>query len=1565
MLFILNNQLKDKNLIILFLKSIKSLTSISDNCYQLFFNIKIYSSFLDICFANYRLKGKDEEKMYDLSKIILIQAFVNSFPFCEKQQNHNPGKDLETVFIWGNKIINEDKSKKEILFEFLFELLLECLTQFKLKYEPKIMIGSKEISHNIEKNYYFKNYLYFINQIYIFSFRYRLDSEIHIKGISHLYSSSPKIEIPEALIQSMRIIEPMSNKIEKSWLDFPLINDVIYRIKSIWGKKNLYKNLNVDKYKKNKPEKYQYIIDNIIINKEKKNLYQKDLVFLCYEDTKGGYEYINPLIKIVPLTLISILHKLKKINEDKDFKFWLKEFKYFIRFVIIASCNLTKINQVELYNSIQDKCLEVIGSGLCFLYNLLFSDVICKDKIEQILNSLLLLCLKLVKYQFNYRLRHSKIFNFASKPARNDLQDCAVFRLFNEYIKDKTGNPFLSLNKIDSIPLESNNYASSIKNLIRKQDFIEYFWENKNLKSKLNEGLYSLIPYKKLVDYRYDLIPFLQDIFDDSYKKIILELLPQYENELVKYSNNSLEKNIKHKNRYKIFKKSAFSWRGYWSCRENFFENVSKFKYKLINHYTKSFMKPILVPIIDISYYLPEFSGFNPNNLFKNEKDDIKFKINLDIDKILKTYEQTVQDNTNTTSKEKEDSDENYLLSIYKNSNPVLYQKLLNIANNLEFGKEEEFAYVERENTDKKKKNNNKEEKKIKKYFLSCLVKTSHHIKGVCFIDDIKLIFKVFLNQRTGSAMSGVEVGFTNKDDDYDQGRKTCFGSYFVCHPKDKDLYKISINYNDIKWIFKRKYYYTNSALEIYTTTNKTYYFNFKYEKDKQTVLDEILKKLENYIPIIDDLKESNNIIGYENGIIQKKKEDKKKSIKLSKIVKMWKSWEISNFELLMWLNIFGNRSYNDLSQYPVFPWILSNYEDPLQVEQKVEKSRLTSISIPEVFDPLNATFTGSATMINNFNEENEEFVIDYQYRDMNLPMGMLQLSDEGIKRKEEFDMNYETLLELADENNKPYVFGSNYSNPIYVCNYLMRLFPFTHISIELQGQGFDKPDRLFLSVKNSFFNSTSQKGDVRELIPEFFFLPEMFRNINKLNMGKLENGNEVNDVDTPCHNNPYDFIMTMKSVLESNKVSYTIQNWIDLIFGYKAKGKDAENAKNIFKEASYQEDIDINKIEDKDVKESKLREVEFGLVPNQLMIKECSKKDKKEIIRRGKEITDPSCDLQCYKCKFHIENEKKMNYFEGNQVLKFVSFAPEKVTILLGENAVIERKVTYSSFDKAYYYESNIVATINKNPNKMSEFYNLKKPNSKAIQFSHKGKNLILGGFYDGKVIIYPIDQKYSVLHAVPFNDKMPIVSIAVDQEDEFAFFGNTIGNIRIIKLDKDPGQWTFYEMITDHLSSISYIHCNSELNLWVSASIDGYINLYTLPLSKLLRCLKVPTSNCDYVFLSSSPLPSIIAISEDNKTSEIFVYSINGNLLIRQKEPSIVTCPIIMKDLNSNEYLAYIMNESIIIRSIPTLIRQTSIDDISNIYSIFPSEDMKILYGIDKFGKQIYVIRDEIKKV
>ena len=1539
-IFLLNKSIKNKQYIIKFLKAIKKIVKILDNAYTIFSNMKVVSSFLDIAFENYTIKGKEEETCYNLTKDILIDSFTYSFEYCQqKSPDKYPGKYLEIVLIWGNKIIKENNEMQEKVNEFIFELLMQFMAQYKIKYEPKIMFNPDKL-YDINKNYFMKNYLFFINSTFNFVFRYRLDEYIYTNGPLSLYNTSSKITIQNDIIKSMRMNEINSCKIAELWKDFPLINDIITKAKTIWSKKNCLKGNNVDSYKKNKPKKYEYIIENILVNKEKKNLYQKELEFLCFEKKIDKLERIMPLIKIIPLTLISILSKLKDLANDKDFKYWLKELKYFLRFLIISTTNLIKINQLELYNLIQEKALDSIAIGFCFLHYLCSFNLSNRNKIESYMISLLLLSFKILKYQYNYKVKHKKVFNFGSKPARNNLEDCAICKLFDIHIKDNNGNPFMNINLLESLELESNNYNQKISNLIKNSDFIEAFFENKCLKNFLEKGIYSLTEYKYLVDARYNIFSKFQDVYDDSYKQIILLLLPKYENELAKYSNNSLEKNIKNKNRYKVFKKSAFSWRGYWSYRDNFFKNISSFKLKLINHYTKNFMKPILEPIIDISYYLPEFTGFDPTTLFLPDKENNIYKLNLDIDKILKISEPNIQDSISDINIDKE---ENYLVNIYKKSNMKLYEKLLTISNNLEFGKEEEFSYVQRDTSKEIKK----------KYFLSCLVKTSHHIKGVVFIDDKKLNFKVFLNQRTGNAMSGVEVGFKTTDDDYDPDRKTCFGSFFVCHPKDKDLYKIAINYKDIKWIFKRKYYYNNSALEIFTTTNKTFYFNFKFENDRTAVLNEILKKLDEPVQIIDDLKESKsqNIVGYENGIIQKQKGLKIKSINLSKIVKSWKNWEISNFDFLMWLNIFGNRSYNDISQYPIFPWILANYDDPLQVEQIeiVESETKRTMSLPLL-----------NSLSNKETKEEEREIIDYLYRDMSLPIGMLEINEESIKRKEEFEMNYETLLEVGDENNKPYVFGSNYSNPIYVCNYLMRLFPFTHISIEMQGKGFDKPDRLFLSVKSSFYNSTTQKGDVRELVPEFFYLPEMFKNINKLNMGILENGKQVGDVFTPCGNNPYDFIMTMRSCLESNKVSNKIQEWIDLIFGYKSRGKEAEKVKNIYKEPSYQEIIDINKITNK---EAQLREVEFGLVPNQLMVKECSKREKKEVIIKGKEIMDQECDLQCHDSKFNTENDI-FKAMEGLNVVKIASFNQDKLQIILGGCVILERKVSYSIFDKSYSDETLNFFVINKFNNRMNEFYNPKKPDSKVMKFCHKGKTAIFGGFFDGKILIRSTsqEQKDNYKVYIPFLDKSPVVAVEVDQEDEFAFFGNEMGNIRIMKLNKDYKESKMDLTITDHLSAISHINCNSELNLWVSASVDGYINLYTLPLSKLLRCLKVDTPYCEYAFLSASPLPCIIVIGEEKNISEIFVYSINGELYLRQKEEDIIKNPIILKDLNSNEYLVYIMNESIIIRAIPTLIRQANIDDIPDLYSIHPSEDMRLLYAFDKTGRHIKVIKDGI---
>jgi hypothetical protein len=59
----------------------------------------------------------------------------------------------------------------------------------------------------------------------------------------------------------------------------------------------------------------------------------------------------------------------------------------------------------------------------------------------------------------------------------------------------------------------------------------------------------------------------------------------------------------------------------------------------------------------------------------------------------------------------------------------------------------------------------------------------------------------------------------------------------------------------------------------------------------------------------------------------------------------------------------------------------------------------------------------------------------------------------------------------------------------------MIRVNPYAEGAMQLQGGKFDIPDRLFTSIADSFKNATSEMSDVRELIPEFFYMPEFLIN--------------------------------------------------------------------------------------------------------------------------------------------------------------------------------------------------------------------------------------------------------------------------------------------------------------------------------------------------------------------------------------------------------------------------------------------------------------------------------------
>lgn len=66
------------------------------------------------------------------------------------------------------------------------------------------------------------------------------------------------------------------------------------------------------------------------------------------------------------------------------------------------------------------------------------------------------------------------------------------------------------------------------------------------------------------------------------------------------------------------------------------------------------------------------------------------------------------------------------------------------------------------------------------------------------------------------------------------------------------------------------------------------------------------------------------------------------------------------------------------------------------------------------------------------------------------------------------------------------------------------------------QGGKFDHADRLFQSIEGTFRNCLSNTSDVKELIPEFFYMPEFLVNSNSYHMGIKQDGEPIGDVCLP-----------------------------------------------------------------------------------------------------------------------------------------------------------------------------------------------------------------------------------------------------------------------------------------------------------------------------------------------------------------------------------------------------------------------------------------------------------------
>lgn len=108
------------------------------------------------------------------------------------------------------------------------------------------------------------------------------------------------------------------------------------------------------------------------------------------------------------------------------------------------------------------------------------------------------------------------------------------------------------------------------------------------------------------------------------------------------------------------------------------------------------------------------------------------------------------------------------------------------------------------------------------------------------------------------------------------------------------------------------------TAIEIYfNNSSAPVFFNFSSNKEAKDV-GSLIVSTRNESLLLKGHRDKSGVISFV---------DRRVSLDLAETAReSWRRRDITNFEYLMILNTLAGRSYNDLTQYPVFPWVLADY---------------------------------------------------------------------------------------------------------------------------------------------------------------------------------------------------------------------------------------------------------------------------------------------------------------------------------------------------------------------------------------------------------------------------------------------------------------------------------------------------------------------------------------------------------------------------------------------------------------------------------------------------------------
>uniref|UniRef100_A0A8D1WCJ0 Neurobeachin like 1 n=1 Tax=Sus scrofa TaxID=9823 RepID=A0A8D1WCJ0_PIG len=651
----------------------------------------------------------------------------------------------------------------------------------------------------------------------------------------------------------------------------------------------------------------------------------------------------------------------------------------------------------------------------------------------------------------------------------------------------------------------------------------------------------------------------------------------------------------------------------------------------------------------------------------------------------------------------------------------------------------------------------------------------------------------------------------------------------------------------DFKWphsqvreIHLRRYNLRRSALEIFHVDQSNYFLNFKKE-----VRNKVYSRLLSL--------HSPNSYGTRSP---------QELFKTSGLTQKWVNREISNFDYLIQLNTMAGRTYNDLAQYPVFPWILQDYT-----------SEELDLNNPSVF------------------------------RDLSKPIGVV--NDKNAKAMREKYENFEDPMGTIDK----FHYGTHYSNSAGVMHYLIRTEPFTTLHIQLQSGRFDCADRQFHSIPATWQALMDNPYDVKELIPEFFYFPEFLENQNKFNLGRLQVSKEVvNDVILPkWAKSAEDFIYKHRKALESEYVSAHLHEWIDLIFGYKQRGPAAVEALNVFYYCSYEGAVDLDALTDE--KERKALEGminNFGQTPCQLLKEpHPSRLSAEEAVQKQTKTDTSTLNL------FQHLPELKSFFIEGisdgiplvkaivpkNQSRSFMSQGSPELLITVSMNYVIgthgwlpyDRTISnYFTFIKDQTVTNPKTQRVMNGP-----FAPGLEITSKLFIVSHDAKLLFSAGHWDNSIQVMSLTKGKIISHHIRHMDI--VTCLATDYCGIHLISGSRDTTCMIWQITQQGGVPVGlaskpFQILYGHTDEVLSVGISTELDMAVSGSRDGTVIIHTIQKGQYMRTLRPP---CESSLLLTIPILAIsweghivIYSSIEERTTlkdknALHLFSVNGKYL------------------------------------------------------------------------------------